>query len=122
MISTIRQESWDGWSKEYLNTLKTKYKWKKQNSNIQTEEVVLLKDESIGAQKWNLGKVINTIKGSDDKFRVVEVKINSAIKMRSRISPLPINDEKENQTHQINRKNSSMKNIFFNTMCFVYTL
>ena len=56
--------------------------------------VVLLKEDSIGSPKWELGKIVNIIKVADGKVRVVDVQTGLKRRSLSHISPLRFSTHK----------------------------
>ena len=81
-ISTLRRWNlvqhlncilWKRWSKEYLNTLQKRTKWKVPNREWSVGDIVLLKDEAVYQRKWPLGRVEKIYPGADGKSRVVDV-------------------------------------------------
>ena len=102
MISYTRQEFWERFNREYLTTLQQKFKWNRISDNITTNRLVILKDSKLPLMKWEMGRIINTILGSDNLVRVVDVKTKSGIKRRAitEISPLPVkHNEHENENY-----------------------
>lgn len=66
---------WSKWKKEYLQTLQSRQKWVNSCRNIQTGDVVLLKDSSVHRNQWPMGLITETFKGEDDLVRQVQVKV-----------------------------------------------
>ena len=83
IICKIIKEFWNRFSKEYLNTLQTKYKWTKSCNNIKLNQLVLLKESNLPSLKWKLGRVINVYRGPDNLVRVLKIKTESCITKRS---------------------------------------
>ncbi|XP_033225821.1 uncharacterized protein LOC117178504 [Belonocnema kinseyi] len=73
-IQKIRQHFWTRWSKEYLNELNIRHKWKTGQHGIKEGTIVLLKEENLLPTQWVLGLVIKTHPGNDHVIRTVTVK------------------------------------------------
>ena len=64
---------WTRWSKEYLETLWKFHKWHTPSRDLQTGDIVCLRDEPLAPTKWPLARVAKTHPGNDGKVRVVTV-------------------------------------------------
>ncbi|XP_037932535.1 uncharacterized protein LOC119667317 [Teleopsis dalmanni] len=47
LVSELKQEFWRRWSKEYLNELQSRYKWKQQKANLCQGDLVIIKDDNL---------------------------------------------------------------------------
>ncbi|XP_037813119.1 uncharacterized protein LOC119604511 [Lucilia sericata] len=92
-IQWAQQHFWQRWQREYLNELQGKRKWTTQFVNLQPNDMVLVKEDNSPPMKWHLGRIVETIKGPDDKVRVVVVKTSDGQHKRAitKICKLPIN-------------------------------
>lgn len=95
-VCFMQQLFWKKWSTEYLTLLQQRTKWQTTSSNIKIGTMVLLKEENQPPLKWQLGRIIEIIKGDDGVARVAIIKTANAIVRRavSKICIL-INDEVE---------------------------
>ena len=63
---------------EYITALQEKYIYNRpcflQDNSVIVGDVVLIKEESIPRMKWRKGKIIELIRGNNDK--ITEVKLN----------------------------------------------
>ena len=66
-IQHIVNEFWSRWRKEYLLTLQGRSKWSGEQRNIQIGDVVLVKDDNVNRNQWELGIVKNFIPSNDNK-------------------------------------------------------
>ncbi|XP_065356183.1 uncharacterized protein LOC135950577 [Calliphora vicina] len=66
-ISAIKQQFWKKWSHDYINELQTRNKWTSTNSNICTGSLVIIKEDNLPPQRWLMGKIINIVRGRDDR-------------------------------------------------------
>ncbi|GFX90546.1 integrase catalytic domain-containing protein [Trichonephila clavipes] len=62
-----------------------RHKWQFEKENVTPNSMVILKDENLPPCKWTMGRILEIVKGSDGKVRVVKVKtpqdkLNAAIK------------------------------------------
>ncbi|XP_020913427.1 uncharacterized protein LOC110251106 [Exaiptasia diaphana] len=73
-LKQLHQHFWKRWSKEYLNQLQQRVKWRKEKRNLQKNDLVILKEENTPPAKWVLGRVEDLHFGQDGKCRVVTVK------------------------------------------------
>ena len=66
---------WKRWSSEYLNTLRNRQKWTKNEKDIETDQLVLMVDECKQGKDWKLGRVVELEKSErDGKVRTVKVR------------------------------------------------
>ena len=66
---------WRRWSSEYLNTLRHRQKWTKNEKDVETDQLVLMVDECKQRKDWKLGRVVEAEKSErDGKVRTVKVR------------------------------------------------
>ncbi|GFV80733.1 reverse transcriptase domain-containing protein [Trichonephila clavipes] len=63
---------WRKWRLDYLNNLQARHKWQFEKENVTPNSMVILKDENLPC-KWTMGRILEIVKGSDGKVRVVKV-------------------------------------------------
>ncbi|GFT08186.1 integrase catalytic domain-containing protein [Trichonephila clavipes] len=51
-----------------------RHKWQFEKKNVTPNSMVILKDENLPPCKWTMGRILEIVKGSDGKVRVVKVK------------------------------------------------
>lgn len=98
LLSKMTQGFWKVWSKEYLNTVQQRYKWKEPKLNYRIGQLVLIKDEQLPPTKWAMGRITDTHPGSDGLTRVVSLKgpkNNSFKRPITKIALLPIEDNQD---------------------------
>ena len=61
------------WQKEYLQNLQARTKWQQKQRDFETNDVVLVKEESLVRNQWLLARVTNVHKGDDGKVRSVDL-------------------------------------------------
>lgn len=74
MVQQLHQHWWDRWHKEYITALSQRPKWRNNEPNIQTGDLVIIKEDNTAPSKWNLGRVIETFPGHDGLVRSVMIK------------------------------------------------
>ncbi|XP_055605769.1 uncharacterized protein LOC129753943 [Uranotaenia lowii] len=86
------QDLWRSWSRDYVSQLHQRSKWRRQTSDVQQGQLVLLKLDNYPPLQWPLGRIIQTITGSDGRVRVVMVKTASGEYKRAitEVAVLPI--------------------------------
>lgn len=93
-LKQLSQQFWDRWSREYLASLQTRSKWKKNPSfEVNIDSLVVLVEENLPPLRWPMARIIATHPGADNIVRVVSVRLpNGTVTKRSvkRICVLPI--------------------------------
>ena len=94
------QHFWKRWSNEYLTRLQQRPKWHSAQRNLQSGDLVLVKDDRLAPLHWKLGRVIQIHPGTDNHVRVVTVKTSDGEYKRPvvKLSLLPFeasNDQDE---------------------------
>lgn len=96
-LQQLYQQFWDRWSKEYLTSLQTRSKWKKDIQNsLKTGTLVVLVENNLPPLRWPMARVIELHPGKDNVVRVVSVRMaNGAVLRRSvaKICVLPVDTE-----------------------------
>ncbi|XP_062703824.1 uncharacterized protein LOC134286256 [Aedes albopictus] len=88
------QRLWQTWKTHYLSDLHNRTKWTKQRDNLKIGTMVLVKEDNLPPQRWQLGRVAEIFPGSDGNVRVVTVRTKDGSFKRgiSKICVLPIRD------------------------------
>ena len=81
-VQYLADQFWKRWVKEYLPTLQLRQKWLETKRNLQTNDVVLVMDDSLPRNSWPLGRVVKTFPGKDGLVRSVEVKTATNVLVR----------------------------------------
>lgn len=74
MLQQITNGFWQRWSTEYLNTLLNRPKWNSRSANFQSGDLVIIKEDNLPPSRWRLGRVVETIAGTDGLVRSVVLK------------------------------------------------
>lgn len=88
---------WKHWSRDYLNSLKTRTKWCSSVPNLKVGQVVIVKNELHRAGEWKLGKIVQCFPDEDNIVRTVKVLFDNQIKSiaSNLLFPLPDSSEAE---------------------------
>ncbi|XP_018406191.1 PREDICTED: uncharacterized protein LOC108782411 [Cyphomyrmex costatus] len=91
-VEQMRQHLWKRWSRDYLNQLQQRTKWKTEDINVAPGNMVLIKEDDVPPLCWPLGRVMEIHPGADGAIRAVTVKTAKGIFKRpsNRLSLLPI--------------------------------
>ncbi|XP_071033022.1 uncharacterized protein [Parasteatoda tepidariorum] len=82
-LTKIVQYIWTKWSRDYLNNLQQRTKWKVEKTNIILNAMVLIKEDNLPVNQWVLGRILKLFPGTDGKVRVAEIKTSKGIVKRS---------------------------------------
>ena len=80
-IQTVIYHFWKRWRTEYLTSLREYQRAQNSRNILRTPEVndiVSIKDEKLPRQQWRLGRVIELIRGRDDKVRAVKLLVGKS--------------------------------------------
>ena len=99
LIQKIFQNFWVQWKTDYLNQLQIRKKWQTQKPELNVNDLVMIKDETLPATKWALGRVVEKHPGTDGLTRVVSIKTAKNVLKRAitKVAPMPI-EVKQNET------------------------
>lgn len=89
----VIQQFWSHWSRNYLQTLQGRSKWKVANqSDLAEGNLVVLHEDNVPPMCWRLGRITKLHPGADGLVRVVIVKTKNGLFKRSvhKLSVLPI--------------------------------
>lgn len=92
LVQKIFQNFWIQWKNDYLNQLQLRNKWYTKNPEINVNDLVMVKDESLPASKWAMGRIVQKHPGSDGHTRVVSVKTakNTIKRTITKVAPMPL--------------------------------
>ena len=81
---------WSRWRKEFLSTLQVRQKWLHPKRDMSIGDIVLVKDDNAPRCSWNLAKVTQVYRGTDNKVRTVRILLSDKTLSRNglRTSPL----------------------------------
>ncbi|XP_075163105.1 uncharacterized protein LOC142235730 [Haematobia irritans] len=78
-VKIIQQEFCRRWKTEYMSELQKRFRWKSPQDNLALNDLVVIRQESIGPTDWRLGRVVKLYPGKDNHVRVVDVRTQSGI-------------------------------------------
>lgn len=116
LTEKMNQHFWNKWSTEYLQQLQTRCKWNKKSTNLQVGDMVIIKEDCLPPNKWNMGRVSEIHPGRDELVRVVTLKTKDGTLKRpiNKLVLLPVAREdqinKNNKTNEPNRSTSLPEN------------
>lgn len=76
-VQALANEFWSRWRNEYISTLHSRRKWHRTHRNLQTGDIVLLKQSQAPRNQWPMAMVTSTFPGTDGRVRKVEVRTSS---------------------------------------------
>ena len=74
-VQYLANEFQNRWKKEFLQSLQLRQKWIPVQRNLQVDDIVIVKDESLPRNRWKLGRVDETYPNDDGLIRKVRVVI-----------------------------------------------
>ena len=74
MLAGHTQHFWKRWADEYLITMRSFYKWKYPQRNLQVGDVVAIRADGMGAAQWPKGRIEAVHPDEDGHVRVVSVR------------------------------------------------
>lgn len=91
-LQQLLKQFWNKWSKDYLNQLQNRPKWKIMQQNIHPGEVVIVKSEQLHPTVWPLGIIEKVYPGKDGLVRVVQVRTKNGLFERpvAKLCRLPV--------------------------------
>ena len=72
-VQYLANQFWSQWRKRFLLSLQQRQKWSRPKKNLMVGDVVLLVEENIPRNKWQLARVVETYPESDRLARKVKV-------------------------------------------------
>lgn len=72
--TVLQQRFWSYWSKQYLNVLQNRPKWKDNLPNVKVGSLVILRELDTAPMVWPMARVTKVFPGNDGKVRALEVK------------------------------------------------
>ena len=98
-VQLLADKFWKQWILEYPRTLLPRSKWLRRRRNVQTDDIVLLADDSAPRQCWPLGRVITPHFDRHGDVRSVDVKTANGV-LRRPVNKLcviiPTNQDEDN--------------------------
>ncbi len=82
LCQKVSAEFWQRWSREYLQILQKRHKWKSTHRNFRVGDIVLVKDQVLFTHSWPLALVTKLHPGSDGCVRTVTIRTSKGIYTR----------------------------------------
>ncbi|XP_046406360.1 uncharacterized protein LOC124171263 [Ischnura elegans] len=92
LLQRLQLNFWKRWSREYLQHLQQRTKWRDPKENFTVGQLVIVRDDRYPPSMWPLGRITEVHPGPDALVRVVTVKMaNTTLQSPIvRLSPVPI--------------------------------
>ena len=78
-VQHLATEFWRRWSREYLQTLQQRQKWRKETRNLQVGDIVIIVDRNTPRSTWNIGRVTRVLPDRSGIVRVVDVQTKTTV-------------------------------------------
>ncbi|XP_028416432.1 uncharacterized protein LOC114540496 [Dendronephthya gigantea] len=72
-IQYLADQFWIRWKREYLQNQQSRSKWERKETDLTVGDLVLVKDKELPRNKWQMGKVTESIKSEDGKIRKARI-------------------------------------------------
>ena len=72
-VQYLVNEFWCKWKREFLQSLQSRQKWISVKRNLQVDDVVIVKDDSLPRNCWKLARVSETYPNNDSLVRKVRI-------------------------------------------------
>ena len=76
-VQHLTNEFWSRWRKEFLHSLQERQKWTRPRRNLQTDDLVLIKDDNVSRNQWKMARVINAVPDNDGLVRRATVLVGT---------------------------------------------
>ncbi|XP_065108476.1 uncharacterized protein [Paramisgurnus dabryanus] len=74
-VQYLIEQFWCRWKREYLLNISLRQKWHSPQRNLKVNDIVIIKDDNLPRNHWQLGRVIETVQSSDGLVRRVKVQV-----------------------------------------------
>ena len=74
-VQYLADQFWVRWRREYMQTLQKRSKWNSPRRNLNTGDVVLVKEDGAHRNDWPLGRITEAIKSEDGEVRKAQVEL-----------------------------------------------
>lgn len=86
-VQYLIEQFWGRWKKEYLLNISTRQKWHLPQRNLRANDIVIIKDDNLPRNHWQLGRVVETVQDSDGLVRRVKVQVGERKSQRKQDPP-----------------------------------
>jgi hypothetical protein len=74
-VQHLANEFWDRWRKEFLKLLQTRQKWLRPKRNLKVGDVVILQNDELPRNRWQLARVQDVYPDKDGLVRKVKIEV-----------------------------------------------
>ncbi|XP_023197668.1 uncharacterized protein LOC111610010 [Xiphophorus maculatus] len=74
-VQYLIEQFWSRWKREYLLNISMRQKWHSAQRNLKKGDIVIIKDDNLPRNQWQLGRVVETVQGDDGLVRRVKVQV-----------------------------------------------
>ncbi|XP_069105119.1 uncharacterized protein [Argopecten irradians] len=74
-VQILAEMFWRRWRSEFLQTLQCRRKWTKEQRDLHSGDVILLRDKEVARNYWPLGVVTTVLPSGDGKIRKANVRV-----------------------------------------------
>lgn len=101
-LQQMIHQFWVKWSGDWLSHLQARPKWHTERENLQTNDLVIIKDDRLPPNEWILGRITELHPGADELIRVATIRTKNGSYKRSisKLCRLPISTYTEEITQQ----------------------
>ncbi|XP_039907300.1 uncharacterized protein LOC120746094 [Simochromis diagramma] len=86
-VQYLIEQFWGRWKKEYLLNISTRQKWHLPRRNLKVNDIVVIKDDNLPRNHWQLGRVVETFQDHDGLVRRVKVRVGERKPQRKQDAP-----------------------------------
>ncbi|XP_061897713.1 uncharacterized protein LOC133646409 [Entelurus aequoreus] len=86
-VQYLIEQFWGRWKKEYLLNISTRQKWHLPQRNLRVNDIVIIKDDNLPRNHWQLGRVVETVQDRDGLVRRVKVQVGERKSQRKQDLP-----------------------------------
>lgn len=86
-VQYLIEQFWSRWKKEYLLNISTRQKWHLPRRNLKVNDIVIIKDDNLPRNLWQLGRVVEAFPESDGLVRRVKVQTGERKPTRNQDHP-----------------------------------
>lgn len=106
MLQKMHQDIWRRWHDEYILSLNNRTKWRKEMRNLQTNDLVIIREDNMPPSRWRLGRVIEIYPSKDGLVRGVKLRTIQGEYSRP-ITKLGLLIPSHEDPHQLNETTNS---------------
>ena len=77
-VQHLANEFWHRWRKEFLHTLQERQKWVRPRRNLQLDDVVIICNDNLPRNTWQIARVENICRDPDGYVRKVKLAVGDA--------------------------------------------